>query len=73
MISYTQNGTLDIPEVEIKKDNHEYVYVPLRGYSSVLAVMDLSDKCIGYILSETLGYESVKAWMTGAKWVDGGY
>lgn len=60
---YTQNRSILIPDIEVKKDLPEYVYIPLRGYGYCLAVFNLKDECIGWILSETLGHESVKAWM----------
>lgn len=62
-IAYTKNKQIHIPEVEIKEDKPEYNYAPLRGYGFILAVFDLDDKCVGYIGSNVLGYDSVKEWM----------
>ena len=71
--AYTLNREIFIPEHEIKKDSSSYIYVPLRGYSAMLAVYDINDRVIGWIDTRTLGYENVGAWIKGEKWIDGGY
>ena len=70
---YTTNKTYSMPECELLIPMPHYVYVPLRGYSSLLAVFDFGDECIGWIATDTLGYPDVKAWMHGTNWIDGGY
>jgi len=69
---YTQNNRYQMPDVEIKKDDSSYVYVPLRGTSATLAVFDINDKLIGWINTETLGYPDAKSWIAGEKWIDQG-
>lgn len=71
--SYTVNNAIRIPENQVKEDKPEYVYVPLRGYSASLAVFDISDACIGWIDTRTLGYESAAEWIKATKWRDQGY
>jgi hypothetical protein len=71
--AYTANGQIFVPDFEILEDDPSYIYVPLRGYSASLAVFDIKDKCIGWVNSRTLGYESAKDWMRGTKWIDQGY
>lgn len=72
-VVYTSNFKVVMPQVEIKEDKPEYVYVPLRGYCAVMAVYSIEDVCIGWIKSAVLGYESVKAWMQATNWRDQGY
>lgn len=72
-LAYTPNQEIYIPDVEIKVDCPEYIYVPLRGYAYSLAVFDIEDKSIGWIRTSTLGYDSVKDWMIQTKWIDRGY
>jgi hypothetical protein len=44
-----------------------YFSVPLRGSAHVMGVWDQStDKFVGWVLAEDLGYANVKAWMTAA-------
>jgi hypothetical protein len=52
---HTQNKSIFLPDIEIKEDKPEYVYVPLRGDSASLAVFNLDDRCIGWINSSNLG------------------
>ena len=63
-IAYTKNKQINIPENKITEDKPEYNYAPLRGHGFIMAVFDLEDKCIGYIEIGTLGYNSVKEWMS---------
>jgi len=70
---HTLHGQYYMPEREIKKEHDTYVYVPMRGYMSQLAVFDKFDHVIGWINTRVLGYGSAKEWMTGVKWKDGGY
>jgi hypothetical protein len=72
-ISYTQNHSIFMPEVKIETHDASYVYVPLRGYCSLLAVFDIQDNCIGWIDTRTLGYETAKDWIVGTNWIDQGY
>jgi hypothetical protein len=69
----TLHGSYYMPEKEITKDHETYIYVPMRGYMSQLAVIDRFNHVIGWIDTRTLGYETAKAWMLGTKWVDRGY
>ena len=62
-VAYTKNKQIHIPDTKITEDKPEYNYAPLRGFGYILAVFDLDDKCIGWIESSTLGYDSVKDWM----------
>jgi len=71
--AWTANRQIFIPDRQIKRDDPEYVYVPLRGYSASLAVFDLDDRVIGWIDTRTLGYESAKEWMRATNWRDQGY
>lgn len=71
--AYTATQTIHLPDVEVDQDDPSYIYVPLRGYSSVMAVFDQSDECIGWILSERLGYPTVKDWIKATGWIDQGY
>lgn len=73
--SYTAHNTLYLPETEIKENKPEYIYVPLRGYNHILAVV-LGPRPIlslGWILVTTLGFDSVKKWIESTNWVDQGY
>jgi hypothetical protein len=63
---YTEHETVWMPDTRITEPLSRYTYQPLRGYGSILAVFD-DGKCIGFILSETLGYPTVKDWMKGSK------
>ena len=60
---YTATGSLWMPENKITEVVPGHTYEPLRGYGSVMAVLDADGTCIGWILSETLGYPTVKDWM----------
>jgi len=70
---YTANHRINVPENRIAIDKSEYVYVPLRGFSAILAVFDINDSCIGWIDTRTLGHESAIEWMQATNWIDGGY
>jgi hypothetical protein len=67
LIAYTQNHTIHIPDIEVKTDIATHRYAALRGYAYVLAVFDLRGVCIGWILSETLGFENVARWLLANK------
>mgnify|MGYP000714985160 CR=1 FL=1 len=72
--AYTGHHEILLPDIEIKENRAEYIYVPLRGYSHTMAVFTANLDCpIGWINSETLGCSSVPAWMALTKWVDQGY
>ena len=79
--AWTPHRKIFVPDVEITEVDPHHVYVPLRGYSASLAVFDPTiagwpspeHKCIGWINTETLGYDNVKAFMVGEHWVDEGY
>lgn len=73
MFAYTSNNAILIPDLEIKEDKPEYVYVPLRGYAASLAVYDINDNVIGWIDVRKLGYENAMSWMSGTGWKDQGY
>lgn len=62
-----------MPNNEILHDDPSYVFVPLRGLCSILAVFDNDDKLIGWINTRSIGYESAGAWMNGEGWIDHGY
>lgn len=82
-IALTQNRRIFVPDVKVDLPRPEYIYVPLRGYASHLAVMlpmiccKCEDKkgayCIGYIDTRALGYENAKLWIKGTNWKDEGY
>lgn len=71
--AYTSNREINIPDIEIKENNTQHVYVPLRGYSASLAVFDIDDNLIGWIDTRTLGFENAKEYMSGTGWRDQGY
>jgi hypothetical protein len=71
--AWTQNRQIFIPDQRVSEPNPDHIYVPLRGYAYGMAVFDLSDKCIGWINVETLGYNTVREWMDAVYWADGGY
>lgn len=71
-LAYTAHQTVNLP-VEVTQDRPEYVYVPLRGYCAILAVFDLNDRCIGWINTRTLGYNTAQEWIQATRWVDQGY
>lgn len=68
--AYTRNGNLFVPDMEIKADHHTYNYEPLRGYSASVAVLDIEDRCIGWIDIRNLGFENVRTWMMARKMKD---
>lgn len=72
-IAYTLHNRIMLPEVEIMIDKPEYVYVPLRGAAHVMVVYDINDGPIGWIRTDTLGYDSVKEYMSKTNWIDQGY
>lgn len=68
--SYLADGSeVFVPETKITQNKSEYVYHPLRGYCSLLAVFDINDKCIGWIDTRTLGCEDAKEWMEKNKYL----
>ncbi len=73
--AYTQHDYIFIPDVEITKPKPEYVYVPLRGYAFVMAVIvpGENNPIKGFINSEYLGYPSVDDWIFRTKWQDEGH
>lgn len=71
-LCYTTNppddsGRLLVPDVRVTAYNHEHNYLACRGYSASLAVLDIDDRCIGWIDTQILGFENVKAWMAFSK------
>jgi hypothetical protein len=61
-IAYTDKGSIMIPDKEIIKDCHGYTYEALRGYAHTLAVFDSDNKCIGWTMVESFGFNNVKEW-----------
>lgn len=73
--SWTTHHRVYVPERRITTRDSRHVYVPLRGYSSHLAVFvrqGREHKCIGWIDTRTLGHETAKAWMAATDWKDQG-
>lgn len=62
--AWTANRQIFIPENKVEQVDPTHTYEALRGYSTHLAVMDSSGKCIGYIDTRTLGYDNAKEWLT---------
>lgn len=61
---YSDSGRSYVcPDVELKKPERGFIYMPTRGFSDSLTVFDDRAECIGWISSRTLGYESVRDWM----------
>lgn len=67
--AWTHDREVFVPDVEITRDSPEYVYEPLRGYSNLLAVMDIDDRYIGWIKTGTLGYDNAQQWMKATRWL----
>jgi hypothetical protein len=65
--------TIIIPDIEIKSIQTNHKYVPLRGHGYVMAVYDNHKNCIGWVDVKTLGYETVKDWMSKTNWIDEGF
>lgn len=58
---WTRNGSVFMPDIEVTPMYH-YRYEALKGYAYVLAAF-WHDECIGYVMSEALGYPTAKAWL----------
>lgn len=59
-------GDMWVPDVEITKDCSTYIYRPCRGYAGSLAVINIHDKCVGWVKVENLPsgpYANVREWM----------
>lgn len=60
MRAYTANAEIFVPEVRITPAGYMpgYTFVALRGYGYVVAVLDLSARCLGYADCVDFGYET---------------
>lgn len=65
----SNKGSYMMPDIEIKEDKPEYVYMLMRGHSASLLVLDIDDEPIGWIDTRTLGYESAKEWAKATKYI----
>lgn len=63
--SYDDN-IIFVPDIEVIVDITKQNYVPLKGAAFTLAVIQ-SGKCVGWCLTETLGFESVKDYVIATK------
>ena len=72
LFAYTQNSTILVPDNRIKEITSDHILLPLRGYGYTLACLDKSKVCVGFVVVDDLGYKTVKDWILGTKWVDGG-
>lgn len=70
---HTPNQAINLPAIEITKMIEGHNYVPLAGHGAILAVFDTESKCIGWMDSMTLGYDTVSKWMEASKWEDKGF
>jgi hypothetical protein len=84
---HTQNHPdILMPDVQIHTVDPTHVYVPLRGWSSLLLVLsnrrlpgeqgslyNAEDNVAGWIDTRTLGYETAGLWIKGTGWRDQGY
>jgi hypothetical protein len=70
--AWTKNQEIAIPHEPITQEIGGHIYVPLRGYGYVLAVFNVSQRCIGWIDVAILGHKTVKEWCRATAWVDNG-
>lgn len=66
-IAYTQHHQIIIPDIQIKEEKAFHRYVATRGYAYTMAVFNLSGSCVGWILSETLGFDNVAQYLMSEK------
>ena len=64
---YLEHGKVLMPSKKITVVDPDHRYEAARGYSASLVVFDKSGKCIGWIDTRTLGFETAKEWMARKK------
>ena len=60
----SENGKINVPEVEFNKLGAEHSCKALYGCGYKLAVFNKTE-CVGFVETSALGYRSVRAWEKG--------
>ena len=70
--AYTEHNTIQVPDNEIKEVLSGHIVIPIRGWGYQCVVMD-GETVLGWIDCKTLGYQTVKHWMSATDYQDQGH